>query len=112
MENQKGIDKNNDSVFSDRQIIAITTVLFSLGIFEYKYDLIEEYLSPGAIAHNQAEVSKAVKECTEGLDGVLTRLYLEECVEDVFQENTANFREVSCKVNENGEGNCDLAGLF
>ena len=112
MEGQKDLERNRNEVFSDRQIIAIVTVLLSLGVFEYKYDLLEEYLSPSVVAENQKEMKKALKACMDEADGILTKMELSDCVEDKFEENTDNFREIICKIDAAGEGNCDLATLF
>lgn len=109
---EKGIDTEKSAIFSDRQIIAIATILFAAATLEHKYDFIEEYLTPSTVELNRKEVKNALETCINEADGVLTPLALEECVEDEFQENTANFREVSCKIDQNGEGKCDLAKLF
>ena len=91
MGGEKDLELNRNDIFSDRQIIAILTVLMSLGIFEYKYDLIREFLSPSVVDENIKEMKKALITCMGEADGLLTGTDLSDCVEEKVKENTGNF---------------------
>ncbi len=116
MEGQTNIDSNRSDILSHKLMIIGTSAIFTASIaaviFDKKYDLIREYLSPSVVDENIKEMKKAMKACMDEADGHLTEFRLSDCVEDKVLENTGNFREISCKIDEAGEGNCKLATIF